>query len=67
MYPNPTRDVVVIDVPNTASVEVLDIMGCESRATWNGSTLDFSNCDSGVYIVKVRINGAVMFGRIVKQ
>jgi hypothetical protein len=67
MYPNPTSDVVVVDVPKTASVEVLDIMGRQSQATRNGSTLDFSKCDSGIYIVKVRINDAVMFGRIVKR
>jgi hypothetical protein len=59
--------VVIVDVPKTASVEVLDIMGRQSQATWNGSILDFSKCDSGIYIVKVKINDVVMFGRIVKR
>ena len=55
LYPNPTDGIVNIEGEGTMTISVLNVLGqkiLEIEATDN-ATIDLSNCESGIYMIKV--------------
>jgi Secretion system C-terminal sorting domain len=71
MYPNPAKNNVTIEA-NTAieKVSVYNVIGQEvmtSSSTNQSITLDVSNLQVGIYVVKTTIDGAISTSRFVKE
>jgi hypothetical protein len=68
IYPNPTRGIVFVDVPGITSVEVFDLLGKPAlHAKWNQQTIDFSQVENGVYLLKVRHGDQTLVTRVIKN
>jgi hypothetical protein len=71
MYPNPANDSFNIDVEGgDADVQIIDPNGREmfnTKLTSGHQIIDISMLDSGVYFVKVVVNGKVSIQRLVIQ
>lgn len=66
IYPNPTTGKVSIDVENFTSAEVMDITG-RTVMTSNESTIDMSNLNNGVYMIRVNTANGSATQKIVKR
>ncbi len=71
MYPNPTSSKVTIEAKNSIErVSLHNVLGQEILVKTPKSqttTLDISNLQAGVYVVKTTINGKVASSRVVKK
>jgi hypothetical protein len=71
MYPNPTNSQFTIEANNTIErVALYNVLGQEvvaSQFNSNSVTLDISNLQTGVYVVKTLIAGVTSTSRIVKN
>ena len=74
--PNPAHDEIVVEIPGNRNektvITILNIAGKTIRTFQknlsNGkATLDISNLQNGVYIMRVESNGQLLFGKIIKQ
>ena len=66
VYPNPTNNIINLDVSNAVtvkSIELYNVIGKQVIKANNTSTLDLSNLESGVYMLKV----ATDLGSITKK
>ncbi|MBT1690452.1 CARDB domain-containing protein [Dawidia soli] len=67
-HPNPTADVVFLEIPGLGQVDVFDALGKERRdVTRLDNTLDFSRVEAGVYLVRVQVDNRSTITRIVKK
>jgi hypothetical protein len=69
LYPNPTNAVLHIDADETSaiqSVHILDALGKHVTVNWNGSTVDLSLLDSGLYYVVIRSKGEILVYKVSK-
>lgn len=54
IYPNPTKDFITIQAPNTIKkVEIFDSKGLQFNVEINNNTIPVSQLQSGVYIIKI--------------
>lgn len=71
MYPNPTSNIVTIEAKNIIEkVSLHNLLGQEilvRNPKTQTTTLDISNLQAGVYVVKTTINGKVASSRVVKK
>lgn len=71
MYPNPTASLFTIEANDTVeSVSLLNVLGQEvltNKFNANTVSLDISNLQTGVYVVKAVIGGVTSTSRIVKK
>lgn len=71
MYPNPANDLVTIDAKsNIDSVSVYNLLGQEVMISTPKSaqaTLDISNLNAGVYLVKTTTQGKTATSRLIKR
>jgi hypothetical protein len=71
MHPNPTTGIVTIEAKNIIDkVSLHNILGQEilvQSPNAQTTTLDISNLQAGVYVVKTTINGKVASSRVVKK
>ena len=71
MYPNPTSGIVNIEAGSVIdSITVYNVLGQEMISQKGNSaseTLNISNLQSGIYIVKTTINGKTASSRIIKE
>jgi len=71
MYPNPANTLVTIDAKNSIdSVSVFNLLGQEvMKATPNAvqATLDITNLNAGVYLVKTTSEGKSSTSRLIKR
>ena len=71
MYPNPTKNSFTIDaLENIQKVSIYNLLGQEIISTMPASqsfTVNTSDLQAGVYIIKVIINGSVSSSRIIKE
>ncbi|MFT6747398.1 MAG: hypothetical protein ACJAZ2_001750 [Glaciecola sp.] len=71
MYPNPVRNNLTIEANSTIErVSVYNILGQEvltTRPAANAATLQTSNLQKGIYIVKTEIDGKVSASKIIKE
>ncbi|MFD2541812.1 T9SS type A sorting domain-containing protein [Lacinutrix gracilariae] len=66
VYPNPTKNILHLDVSNHVtikSIELYNVIGKQVLKTNNTTSLDLSNLESGVYLLKV----ATDLGSITKK
>ena len=75
IYPNPSNDVVTIDLPsaieNNINIAVIDTQGKQVKTqvlnTDNSNTLDVSNLQAGVYLIQISYDDSRIVKRFVKQ
>lgn len=71
MYPNPTASLFTIEANDTVeSVSLFNVLGQEvltNKFNSNSVSLDISNIQTGVYVVKVVVGGITSTSRIVKK
>lgn len=71
IYPNPTKDVVVVDLGNQmANIEIFDLTGRLIMNTNSNNTIqniDFSNFENGIYVLRINGNGWQKVEKIVVQ
>ncbi|MFD2824044.1 T9SS type A sorting domain-containing protein [Lacinutrix iliipiscaria] len=70
IYPNPTSDIVNIDVSNAISVrslELYNIIGKQVLKNNGASTLDLSQLNSGVYMLKVVTDSGSLTKKIIRN
>jgi hypothetical protein len=71
MYPNPTSSVFTIEANDTVeSVSLFNVLGQEvltNKFNANTVSLDISNLQTGVYVVKTIIGGISSTSRVVKK
>lgn len=66
-YPNPTKGLIRIDLPEVQFVEVFDLLG-QSVVVSEKATIDLSGLPSGVYVVKIKLSdGRNKTGRVLKE
>ena len=66
-YPNPTKGLIHIDLPEVQFVEVFDVLG-KSIFVSEKTTIDLSDLPLGVYVVKIKLpNGQIKTGRVLKE
>ncbi|MBL7896990.1 MAG: T9SS type A sorting domain-containing protein, partial [Crocinitomicaceae bacterium] len=71
-YPNPTQNLIFISHHNIQLVNVYTTSGSRVEIPYthfdNGTTVDFSNLASGIYLVEfVDADGKIMRGKVVKE
>lgn len=70
LFPNPTNDVVNIQMPNGISVTnatITDVAGKVSNADLAGNTVNMSGYASGVYFLNIATDSGKVTKKIVKQ
>lgn len=75
IYPNPTNGKLTISIddyeePDQASFIIYDLSGVivyDSKVTGQASSVDISDCQSGIYILTIMINGNQSSWRIIKK
>lgn len=75
IYPNPTDGNLTISIDDyeesdQASFIIYDLSGVivyDSKATGQASSVDISDCQSGIYILTIMINGNQSSWRIIKK
>lgn len=66
-YPNPTKGLIRIDLPEVQFVEVFDLLG-KSIFVSEKATIDLSGSSSGVYVVKIKLSdGQIKTGKVLKE
>lgn len=67
VYPNPTSDIVKIEAENIQTISIYNMLGemvFESAASGNAFEYDFSNNESGVYLVRIETAQGVVTKRV---
>ncbi len=71
MYPNPANNVLNIDAKsNIENVSIYNLLGQEvivETVNKQSASLDISNLQSGVYVVKTSIDGKIASSRLIKE
>lgn len=68
IYPNPASEIVTIVTSNTIDrVEVFDIQGKQVKALKQTNTIDVSDLNSGMYIVRIKTDNSTITKRLVKK
>ena len=67
IYPNPTKDIVIIDTTATINrVTLYDITG-KLVNTYKAKSFNVSDLNSGVYLMKISVDDTIITKRIVKE
>ncbi len=68
LYPNPVRDVLMIDLTGVESVSVIDALGkvCLHK-TGSLSQLNMSSLETGLYTVLIKTDKALISSRVLKE
>ncbi len=68
LYPNPVKDMLHVGCDNMQQYEVYSLDGKLVRSSHtNGDVIDFSNLESGVYMIRITSDKGVATRRIVKE
>lgn len=70
IYPNPTADILYIQVPESAkttSVQILDIQGKEIAKPANSDKINVSNLNPGLYFLLIKHSNQKQYFRFVKH
>jgi len=67
MYPNPAEEMLFIGGIDEGTIEFVDAAGRIVYTTSKVSSIDVSNLQSGVYFVKIYIDGKVLTKKIIKE
>ena len=66
-YPNPVSDMLFIDCEKDCTVRIYNILGKKLAEADNQNRIDFSAFDPGVYLMRIEIEGEVVYGKVSKQ
>ncbi len=67
-YPNPVSDILYLkSYTNQGFITIYDILGNKISETEKSHHIDFTNLESGIYILKFRNNSQTEFLRIIKK
>lgn len=68
IYPNPTSDILTVKTLKKIDlIEVYNTLGKLLLQESTSNRVDLSNLSKGLYIIKIKINGAVFSKKIIKQ
>jgi len=69
LLPNPVKDILTIetDADQIESIEVYSINGAKINVQANGKQIDVSHLPTGIYLVKLSVNGKNYVERFVKE
>lgn len=67
VYPNPASDKLVVEAENVSKVQVIDINGRVVFEAERAGSIDVSNLEAGVYMVRVICANGVSTTKIVKE
>lgn len=69
-YPNPTNEILIIEVPQKAEIEILNFNGqiIKTISFFNyKTTIDLTDLSNGVYIVRVMTDKEILTKKIIKE
>lgn len=70
VYPNPTSNIINLDISNAVtvkSVELYNVIGKRVIKTNNATTLDLTNLESGIYMLKVTTDLGSITKKIIRS
>lgn len=70
VFPNPTKDVLTINLPSGLTVDaisLIDITGKNTKISVNNNTLDMSSLANGVYLLKIETPSGITTRKVIKQ
>ena len=69
LYPNPTNGVISIEGEGMMTISVMNILGQKIMETESidNITIDLSNCESGIYMVRIETDNGVTVEKIDKR
>ena len=70
VYPNPTNDVLNVNIPSNIEIEsatLVDVLGRDTGLTLSNGTINTSNLANGVYVLNVVTSAGTLVEKIVKQ
>lgn len=71
IYPNPTSDRLYFDMPNNIAVEKIEIYDAIGKRVLssqvNNNSVDVFNLTSGIYFVKINVEGSQITKKIIKK
>lgn len=70
VFPNPVKDVIYIEsnIQDEMRVELFDLIGQRiSNITMNNNQIDVSNFQTGMYLLKINVDGASVVRKIIIQ
>ena len=70
IYPNPTTDIINVNVPSSVEVSgitIYDILGKNTGASINNGAIDISNLTKGIYILSVETTAGTLTQKVVKK
>ena len=70
LYPNPVKDLLHVESENMQQYEIFSLDGKlirSSQASGSESVIDFSNLDSGVYMLRITSDSGVVTRKVIKE
>ena len=70
IYPNPTNDIITVDVANAINVnslEIFNIVGKRVMKTNTAGTVDLSDLNAGVYMLRVQTDEGVVTKKVIRN
>ena len=67
IYPNPTKGIVTVSVPNVQKMELLDQLGRVIIVKTNANTIDLSALAPGTYLLRITTENGVLLRRVARQ
>ena len=70
IYPNPTNDIISVDVANSVNVnslELYNIVGKRVLKTDNAGSLDLTELNAGVYMLRIQTDEGVVTKKVIRN
>lgn len=70
IYPNPSRDNIIIEVENLSDLQILDVLGkivLETSLQKQNNTINISQLNNGIYYFKIKQGGTNIIKKVIKQ
>lgn len=67
LYPNPTSGMLTVDIEGLQKVEVIDAVGRIIISQNNGTHVDMSRLNNGIYSVRITVDGKTIVKKVAKQ
>ncbi len=68
IYPNPVNDILTLESnSNIDLIELYNILGTKINSVYNTNIIDMSKLNSGIYLIKIHLNGTSLTKKIIKK
>jgi hypothetical protein len=67
IYPNPVKESLVIDAKNIGDFQIISSNGALVHSGTGISTIDVSKLETGLYVLKITVQGKSFVGKFVKE